>query len=268
MKIRKLDSKVDLVIDDIKKFSIIRVSPLLPVPFGDDDLDREAYDLSNSDISLTRGQLVFLVYTRNSIDLKLVFSELYKAGFQVRDISPNDPDESWPPRITSEKLLSYSSQELWRCIPCVGCMKLKVIEEDFLKRLLQSTGRSNLRTSFDKLVKPEAGRKLIDNLQHVYNADFSVIVYNFLDILSHARTETEIIRELTDSEASFRSLTASWFEHSELFQLCVCVYIILACVYVCVYISMCVYMCVHNSVCVCICYVFQGDACLVMSDSL
>ena len=92
-------------------------------------------------------------------------------------------------------------------------------EEDFFKRLLQSTGRSNLRTSFDKLVKPEAGRKLIGNLQHVYNADFSVIVYNFLDILSHARTETEIIRELTDSEASFRSLTASWFEHSELFQL-------------------------------------------------
>lgn len=135
MKIRKLDSKADLVIDDIKKFSIIRVSPLLPVPFGDDDLDREAYDLSNSDISLTRGQLVFLVYTRNSIDLKLVFSELHKAGFQVRDISPNDPDESWPPRITSEKLLSYSSQELWRCIPCVGCMKLKIVvnTRDFKK---------------------------------------------------------------------------------------------------------------------------------------
>ncbi|MBP3425397.1 MAG: PglZ domain-containing protein [Rikenellaceae bacterium] len=92
-------------------------------------------------------------------------------------------------------------------------------EEDFFKRLLQSTGRSSLRTSFDKLVKPEAGRKLLDNMRHVYDADFSVIVYNFLDILSHARTETEIIRELTDSEASFRSLTASWFEHSELFQL-------------------------------------------------
>ncbi len=92
-------------------------------------------------------------------------------------------------------------------------------EEEFLMRLLQSSGHSSLRTSFDKLVRPEAGRKLIDNIQHVYDADFSVIVYNFLDILSHARTETEIIRELTDTEASFRSLTASWFEHSELFTL-------------------------------------------------
>lgn len=92
-------------------------------------------------------------------------------------------------------------------------------EEDFLKRLLQSSGRSTLKTSFDKLVRPEAGRKLLDNLTHVYDADFSVIVYNFLDILSHARTETEIIRELTEDEASFRSLTRSWFEHSELFTL-------------------------------------------------
>ena len=65
----------------------------------------------------------------------------------------------------------------------------------------------------------EAGRKLVDNIQKVYDADFSVIVYNFLDILSHARTETDIIRELTEDEASFRSLTRSWFEHSDLYTI-------------------------------------------------
>lgn len=89
-------------------------------------------------------------------------------------------------------------------------------EEDFLRRQLQQTGK-NYRLSFDKLVRPEAGRKLIDNFNRVYDADFSVIVYNFLDILSHARTETEILRQLTEDDASFRSLTRSWFEHSELF---------------------------------------------------
>ncbi len=88
-------------------------------------------------------------------------------------------------------------------------------EEEFLRRQMASYHR-NLKISFDKLVRPEAGRKLIDNIQHVYDADFSVIVYNFLDILSHARTETEIIRDLTIDEAAFRSLTHSWFEHSEL----------------------------------------------------
>ncbi|MCH5330392.1 MAG: response regulator [Alistipes sp.] len=91
-------------------------------------------------------------------------------------------------------------------------------EEEFLRRQLASNGKS-WKTSFDKLVRPEAGRKLVDNFHRIYDADFSVIVYNFLDILSHARTETDIIRELTEDDASFRSLTRSWFEHSELFTM-------------------------------------------------
>lgn len=91
-------------------------------------------------------------------------------------------------------------------------------EEDFLRRQIERCGKQ-YRWTFDKLVRPEAGRKLIDNIRHIYEADFSVIVYNFLDILSHARTETDIIRELTEDDASFRSLTRSWFEHSDLFTL-------------------------------------------------
>ncbi len=91
-------------------------------------------------------------------------------------------------------------------------------EEEFLRRQLQTHG-INCKLSFDKLVRPEAGRKLLENLSKVYDADLSVIVYNFLDILSHARTDTEIIRELADDEQSFRSLTKSWFEHSELWEI-------------------------------------------------
>lgn len=91
-------------------------------------------------------------------------------------------------------------------------------EEDFFRRQMQTNGK-NYKATFDKLVRPEAGRKLIDNIKRIYDADFSIIVYNFLDILSHARTETEIIRELTENEAAFRSLTRSWFEHSELYTI-------------------------------------------------
>lgn len=91
-------------------------------------------------------------------------------------------------------------------------------EEEFLKRLIQSSGK-NYKLFFEKLVRPEAGKRLLENLDKVYNADLSVIVYNFLDILSHARTETEIIRELAEDEAAFRSLTRSWFEHSELYEI-------------------------------------------------
>ncbi|MCD8186245.1 MAG: PglZ domain-containing protein, partial [Rikenellaceae bacterium] len=85
-------------------------------------------------------------------------------------------------------------------------------------RQMQTYGKS-YSLYFEKIIRPEQGRKLLDNIQKVYQADFSVIVYNFLDILSHARTETEIIRELADDDAAFRSLTRSWFEHSDLYEL-------------------------------------------------
>ena len=53
----------------------------------------------------------------------------------------------------------------------------------------------------------------IDNMKH---NDLNVIVYNFVDMLSHARTDMKVIKELADDDSAYRSLTASWFEHSPL----------------------------------------------------
>ena len=49
--------------------------------------------------------------------------------------------------------------------------------------------------------------------------DLNVIVYNFVDMLSHARTDMAMIRELAPDEAAYRSITKSWFEHSPLFDI-------------------------------------------------
>ena len=51
------------------------------------------------------------------------------------------------------------------------------------------------------------------------NNDLNVVVYNFVDMLSHARTDMQMIRELASDDAAYRSLTLSWFEHSPLFDL-------------------------------------------------
>ncbi len=51
------------------------------------------------------------------------------------------------------------------------------------------------------------------------NYDLNIIIYNFVDMLSHSRTDMEMIRELADNEAAYRSLTASWFHHSHLLEL-------------------------------------------------
>ncbi len=53
-------------------------------------------------------------------------------------------------------------------------------------------------------------------MSNLMSNSLNVIVYNFVDMLSHARTDMEVIRELADDEAAYRSLTVSWFEHSPL----------------------------------------------------
>ena len=49
--------------------------------------------------------------------------------------------------------------------------------------------------------------------------DLNVVVYNFVDMLSHARTDMAMIKELAPDESAYRSITLSWFEHSPLLDL-------------------------------------------------
>ena len=90
-------------------------------------------------------------------------------------------------------------------------------EEDFLKRHLASKG-IDIKVSYNKIKNLSQGRMMIDNIPNILQNDLSVIVYNFVDMLSHARTEMEIIRELAPNEAAYRSITRSWFIHSPLYE--------------------------------------------------
>src|SRR5690554_916189 len=60
---------------------------------------------------------------------------------------------------------------------------------------------------------------MLDHYHQLKDYDMSVVVVNFVDMLSHARTEMKMIRELISDESSYRSLTLSWFQHSPLFEL-------------------------------------------------
>lgn len=73
--------------------------------------------------------------------------------------------------------------------------------------------------SYNKVLNLEAGRKLLEKLPNLLVNRLNIIVYNFVDMLSHARTEMEIIRELAEDEAAYRSLMLSWFEHSSLYDI-------------------------------------------------
>lgn len=91
-------------------------------------------------------------------------------------------------------------------------------EEEFLLANLQRLGKS-VRTSYNKITNLNAGKKLSDSFSNLMSNQLNVIVYNFVDMLSHARTDMEVIRELADDEAAYRSLTSSWFEHSPLSEI-------------------------------------------------
>src|SRR5690606_38415192 len=74
------------------------------------------------------------------------------------------------------------------------------------------------RFSYTKVVNHSDGQHLVNNMHNLLNYPLNVIVYNFVDMLSHARTEMEVLKELAGDEISYRSITASWFEHSPLYQ--------------------------------------------------
>jgi CheY-like chemotaxis protein len=88
-------------------------------------------------------------------------------------------------------------------------------EEELIAHQLKRLGKET-RFAYNKVLNPNYGRKVVGDIPNQMNNAFNVIVYNFIDMLSHARTDTDVIKELAEDESAYRSLTLSWFEHSPL----------------------------------------------------
>ncbi|RRN76646.1 PglZ domain-containing protein, partial [Pseudoxanthomonas sp. SGD-10] len=76
-----------------------------------------------------------------------------------------------------------------------------------------------IKYSYHKILNLDQGKDLNDALPNIIENDLNVIVYNFVDMLSHARTDMQMIKELANDDAAYRSITLSWFEHSPLLDL-------------------------------------------------
>jgi DNA-binding response OmpR family regulator len=88
-------------------------------------------------------------------------------------------------------------------------------EEEFLKEHLKRE-KLDIKSSYHKIIHVSQGKQVYDQLNNLMNNELNVLVYNFVDMLSHARTDTEMVRELAPDEAAYRSVTLSWFNHSPL----------------------------------------------------
>lgn len=91
-------------------------------------------------------------------------------------------------------------------------------EEEFFRQQLKRLKRTDIRYSYTKVIHHNDGQQLVNNIHNLLQNDLNVIIYNFVDMLSHARTEMEVLKELAADEVSYRSITKSWFEHSPLNQ--------------------------------------------------
>ncbi len=89
-------------------------------------------------------------------------------------------------------------------------------EEKFLHNQLKHLKLDKLKWQYVKITNNDDARSLEDNIHNYLNNDLTIVVYNFVDMLSHARTEMEVLKELAGDEISYRSLVQSWFEHSPL----------------------------------------------------
>jgi len=91
-------------------------------------------------------------------------------------------------------------------------------EFELLQKQLARLGK-NFKLFFEKITNVKSGKRMSDYLGNILQSDLSVMVINFVDMISHARTEMDMIKELASDESAYRSLTLSWFNHSSLLDL-------------------------------------------------
>ena len=95
----------------------------------------------------------------------------------------------------------------------------KNIHEEALLKTQFDRFRKKYSFSFNKVFESSYCQKVIDQLPRMDGNNLNVVVLNFIDMLSHARTESKMMRELANDEKAYRSLTLSWFRHSATYDL-------------------------------------------------
>ena len=91
-------------------------------------------------------------------------------------------------------------------------------EAEFLTAQLKRLGL-NIKQDYFKITNLASGKKLAENFKGLKDNDLVTVVYNFVDMLSHAKTEMDVVKELAADDKAYRSLTASWFKNSPLLEI-------------------------------------------------
>lgn len=92
-------------------------------------------------------------------------------------------------------------------------------EAEFLESQMKRLSLTHLEYEYHKITNLKSGKKLVENFNALKNNDLTVVVYNFVDMLSHSKTEMEVVKELASNDKAYRSLALSWFKNSPLLEM-------------------------------------------------
>jgi len=106
--------------------------------------------------------------------------------------------------------------QYWKNDPEEGGKNL--YEAEFLTAQLKRLGL-NIVQDYFKITNLAGGKKLVESFRSLKNNDLVTVVYNFVDMLSHAKTEMDVVKELASDDKAYRSLTLSWFKNSPLLEI-------------------------------------------------
>ncbi|WP_369765136.1 response regulator [Flavobacterium sp. WC2429] len=106
--------------------------------------------------------------------------------------------------------------QYWKNDPEEGGKNL--YEAEFLSAQLKRLGLK-IKEDYFKITNLASGKKLVENFKGLKDNDLVTVVYNFVDMLSHAKTEMDVVKELASDDKAYRSLTLSWFKNSPLLEI-------------------------------------------------
>jgi CheY-like chemotaxis protein len=106
--------------------------------------------------------------------------------------------------------------QYWKNDPEEGGKNL--YEAEFLTAQLKRLGL-NIKEDYFKITNLAGGKKLVESFRSLKDNDLVTVVYNFVDMLSHAKTEMDVVKELASDDKAYRSLTLSWFKNSPLLEI-------------------------------------------------
>ena len=95
---------------------------------------------------------------------------------------------------------------------------LNKFEDQLLGELLKRKHKRDTRFRYEKIISTDDGVALADRVADLGQHDLAAVVVNFVDILAHSRSDSNVLKEIAPDERAYRALTRTWFEHSWLFR--------------------------------------------------